>query len=220
MTDPKSFSWLKDSPQLLLAVMKFNQPSIDSIHIERQPAWLQRAPIASLEQTRRGRRRLVGCLANWAGFQTTGFYDFQPWYRRVTLLPICELEQLALYLGTELISTRIAKLIRRVDIEEAKRQLGERLYHFALERSAWPNLSQDETTPNSEIRKDDLSLLGWQTLASSFSAEPYALRERFGLKLPSSVSVEPGVHQSKGLDKTVRRIIITELQTEMAPCFT
>ena len=214
--------WLRDRPQLLAMIVRFHLVSPDFVHPGRAPDWLMAEVVREAAGTRRGWRRLCKELCQWANLAGDGFVDFRPVYRRFALLDFASLDRLVSLAGAVRLGRRLAKIVRRDELREIKNAIGHEAFEFARQRAGFV---ADELAIDSlpaEVNPEVVKQLGWEQVAGCFSGDDARLTDRLLLKLPPDwtlpSSPAPPAIQRKAT-ALFRRLLVTEVQPELAPCF-
>lgn len=222
MRSSPAHHWLYDHPPLLALVVQFNRLDPQAIHPTRGPSWFHLKPIRQLAQSSRGTRRLAEALQQSTGLDSTGFVEFQPIYRRFALLPFATLQQLMTLAGATFLGPLLAKIIRRDELQRTKRSLGDELFEFAVQRSRLAASSISIETPPQQFTPESLQEFGWQQFSHCLVNEPIEFTQRLLLKLPSHWRLSERTTPYDQRDQVVsalRRLLVTDIQPEMEPCF-
>ena len=214
--------WLRNRPRLMAMVVRFHLVSPDSVHPDRAPEWLQTQVVREAAATRRGWRHLCRELRQWANLNGEGVVDFRPIYRRFALLDFARLDRLVTLAGAVRIGRHLAKIVRSDELRRVKNAISGDLFDFARQRAG---LVADELATDSlpaEMNSDAVRQLGWEQLAGCFSAADADLTDRLMLKLPSAwklpTSPAPPATRRRA-EALLRRLLVTDVQPELAQCF-
>ncbi|MCG8650827.1 MAG: Yop proteins translocation protein K [Pirellulales bacterium] len=216
---------LTQNKRLFTLIYRFNcQPAID-IHPDHLPAtitskWLQR-----LRDSRRGERKLSQWIAEKWNLDEQGVWDFSDIRRRLALLDYATLSRLIQFLGAAVCRRQIASVLDRNEQRELKTSIDEDTYLFALKRASF--LVKDLPDPVPAESFGDLpsrvAAAGRKCLAVCLSDLPGALLDRLRLKFPKNLDLQPSttesVEQRVVVWKNARRVLISEIDSSLAPCF-
>ena len=127
---------LKEKPDLLAAVARFNAPGIDDFDPEALPALpaslLRDGTLAKLGGSRMGKAMVRAWILRQLDAQEV-FTDFSEERRRLALLEKETLASLALIYGACIYAQEAARLIKREDVAELRALLGAQ-YEYVLSR--------------------------------------------------------------------------------------
>jgi hypothetical protein len=214
--------WLRNQPRLLALIVRFNTLDPLSIHPGRAPAWMQEAAMREISATPRGQRRISEALRRWVKLNADGYYDFQPLHRRFALLELPTLERLLSLTGAALLGRRVARIVRRDELREVKQAFGDELFEFALKRGRFLAAGDMDFAPP-QMTSDAIKRFGWRQLEACLSGESDELTGRLQLKLPPERSLEcsstDNVPYKAKVAALMRKVLLTEVQPELAPCF-
>lgn len=214
--------WLRNRPQLLAMVVRFNTLGPSSLHPDHAPAWLQREDVQHIAATARGRRRISNYLNDCLELDAPEFYDFQPWHRRFALLEFPILDRLSLFTASTLLSPFVSRMVGQEEVRQAKQALGEELFGFAVKRARFIATDRSGVPVPTDISTAAIRQLGWRQIECCLAGESPQLIERLNWKLPLELRLTHEHKAGSGKERIaelMRKLLITEVQPELASCF-
>lgn len=224
MNGTMTHAWLSDCPMLTALIVRFNTQlasSVDPSHIVDR---VDEQLLHRLVQSPRAVRRLSKSVCRWKRLDPQGYYDFQPLWRRFALLDFAILSRLMLFVGAALSRRSLSQIIARRELQTVKASLGEDVFDFAIRRSRSISIGEAEDDGADVPTAEAVSRMGWAQLERCLAGESSGLTCRLQLKLPPEMSLdftgdEPVASKTK-LARRMAKILIREVQPELAPCFT
>jgi hypothetical protein len=215
----------KSCPQLIQKVVRFNLHPASTLHRDHIPSGLSSEVFNRLAQSPRGERHLSGWIAREYGLSPDGFWRFEYPPQRLALLDPPVLLDLVRYSAAALCHRSMTALIGGSTLRDVKQFLGEQAYHFALKRAALVvgPASAEQSPLRGSLSALALAASGVSCLRTCLGGDAPELLRRTSLKLPAAmaISVETPV---AAMDRDrcwriIRRILLTEIAPEVAPCF-
>ncbi|MBI1247957.1 hypothetical protein GC197_08975 [bacterium] len=215
---------LRNHPSLLTKVHDFNCHVARHIHSQRFTQFLPLAILSALCDSRRGERKLSRWAVEQWQLSPEGIWDFQEPYRRVALLLPTQMDRLIRYLSATVHTAQISRAIDRRTLTQFKEVLGEEAYTFAIKRA--PLLSRlvpESLQSSTGIEPERMLDSGLACLGMLLADCPAELIRRTTLKLEENQSIEPirdaDSDTRQRLWSLVKRLTLTEISPEFAPCF-
>lgn len=154
------------------------------------PAWLAQAQVAPeaialLEQSHGGRRQLSRHFRSFFALNEL-FWEFQEPRRRLVLLSVQSLENLARFAGASLLAARLARVVTKEDRRLVTERVSARAYDFAMRhgRLRAGTTGLESLASGEASLGDAVEQTGWSVLAACFREEAPAFWQRFRLKTP------------------------------------
>lgn len=215
---------IRSTPDLFLRVVRFNQHPAATIHRDHIPAGIDPALFERLIQSPRGEHKLSGWITKQHSLSPAGFWRFEYPPQRLALLEPAHLHSLARFAAATAEHGRIISLIGGPTLRDAKQILGDAAHSFALKRAALTiGLKPLETDSSTPLSAETIARAGASWLRTCLGADSPELLKRTSLKLPAAFAVSPETPPAS-IDrdrcwKILKRILLTEIAPELAPCF-
>ena len=209
---------------LFSLICRFNCQPARYIHRDRLVDAIDPELLAALVHSRRGERWLSTWIADRFELESAGLWDFDDDRRRLALLDFETLTHLAAKVGTVMCQQQIACVVDRDGQRQLRESLGEDLYLFAIKRASFlvKNVPPYFARPLGTDPVSQLAGSGRLCMAACLAGEPVELWKRFSLKFPEELpSFDESMSDSGRLElwKTLRRILLSEVNPNLAPCF-
>ncbi len=219
-------SVLRSCPELFTRVVRFNQHPAATLHADYIPAGVDPRLFGRLVQSPGAERALSRWVTRQHGLSPAGFWRFEYPPQRLALLDPPQLQSLLQFAAAAALHVRITGLIGGTQIREAKQALGEAAYSFALRRASLavgPKPVEPEWAAGAPLSADRLHATGVSWLRSCLGNDSPELLKRTSLKLPSGWAITPDT-PAAAVDRDrcwriLKRILLTEIAPELAPCF-
>lgn len=227
MVDAGVPQMLRNHPPLLARVHDFNCHIARHIEPQRLTEFVPEAACVALLDSRRGEQKLSRWAIEHWKLSREGLWDFQEPRRRIALLTPKPFQQLVSYLAATIFTTQISRAIDRRTQALFKETLGDQAYTFAIKRAPLLNrfvpdvINQQvgEGQPSSE----QLVHSGLLCIGALLADCPAELLRRTTLKVKTGLSIEPSravdADSQERLWTLVKRLTLTEISPEFAPCF-
>ncbi|HVJ69771.1 MAG TPA: SctK family type III secretion system sorting platform protein [Caulifigura sp.] len=215
---------LRSSPDLFTRVVRFNQHPAATLHRDHIPSGIEAALFDRLIQSPRGEHKLSGWIARQAGLSPDGFWRFEYPPQRIAVLEPGQLLALARFAAATAEHGRIVSLIGGGMLRDVKQVLGDAAYNFALKRAALTIGPKPlETDTSAPLSGESLARSGASWLRTCLGADSPELLKRTSIKLPAAFAILPETAPAS-IDrdrcwKILKRILLTEIAPELAPCF-
>jgi hypothetical protein len=193
---------LAADPALFRTALTFNRRPVAYIAPERLAADEPMLPAEAwrrLLATPRLSARLSARILGRYGLAGRELWDFEPRRRRLALLDVGMLRQIAVRAGALLHSAAIRRVVMREGVMAVRGLLGEEGHAFALKRAPFlplPVRLPEPADPASVLERDGLSCL-----AAWLEREPEPLARRVRLRFPPGTAIDaptPGLEGEAG----------------------
>lgn len=225
MSDSFISQTFAQNKRLFALVYRFNcQPALD-IHSDHLPAAINSTLLQQLRSSRRGERKLSRWIAEKWNLGDHGAWDFSNIRWRLVLLDYSTLFRLMQFLGAAACRQQIANILDHDQQKKLKADIGDDVYLFALKRATFltKNLLDPLKSEPDISLPSKLMASGRECLASCLNDLPRELLDRLRLKFPNSLDLEStanmAMEQRITIWKNVKRILISEVDPPLAPCF-
>ncbi|HVJ87854.1 MAG TPA: SctK family type III secretion system sorting platform protein [Caulifigura sp.] len=230
---------LRDCPDLFTRVVRFNQHPATTLHTDhllplppgeragvRGVSQINPHLFNRLLQSPRAERQLSAWVIKHHGLSPTGFWRFEYPPQRLAILDPPHLESLIRFTAATAITPRIIALIGGAQLREAKQSLGDDAYQFALKRAslvAGPKPIETDLPPDAPLTAANITATGLAWLRTCLGNDSPELLKRTSLKLPAAWAITPETRPAS-IDrdrcwKILKRILLTEIAPDLAPCF-
>lgn len=172
-------------------VIEFNLLPSRYLHVSQQHVYLPETLIVELFTSKQVENHLSRHILKTQHLENTGYFD-EAWpYWPLTLASINTLENYAKVCGGLLLRHSLQHSIQREIVNHYRQQLGY-LYHFILEKGPllYPH-PLDKTIAADSFLKE-IEQLGWHIMLQASTLFPQAVKQRFMLKLPYSITTLEG----------------------------
>jgi hypothetical protein len=214
---------VRSNPPLFKLLVRFNQQPATTLHDDHLPTGVSPQVFHRLLTSPRGERRLSAWVSSRYDLATEGFWRFEYPPQRLALLDSETLQKLVVTAGAAIHHQQVTGLIGGTQIRDVKQGLGEQIYQFAIKRASLlvgPSNSPAATSGNLVAA---IGRTGLSCLRTCLGADSPELLRRVSLKLPKQSAVTPQSPDSS-MDgercwKLMKRVLLTEISPDLAPCF-
>ena len=218
---------LKEKPELLAAVIRFNAPGIDDFDPEAWPAptavLLRNGTLRNLSGSRAGQAMIRAWLFRQLGMDGA-FTDFSEERRRLALLEKETLSSLALAYGACIYAQEAARLIRREEVAALRSLLGAH-YEYALSRGRFQMRQAGGFFASFMSRAplpERMAEAGFTALRLCLADWPDELFRRAAPRLPEALRLPADTEAASMLHvfwADVKKLLITQVAPRWQPCF-
>ena len=218
---------LKDRPELLAAVARFNAPEIGDFDPEALPALpaaLQRdGTLGRLSGSRAGKAMVRAWIFRQLGANGP-FTDFSEGRRRLALLEKETLSSLALVYGACIYAEKAARLIKREEVTVLRSLLGAH-YEYALSRGRFQMRQAGEFfaafMPDAPL-PERMAEAGFTALRLCLADWPEKLFRMAAPRLPAALRLPADEAPASMLPvfwADIKTLLITQVAPRWQPCF-
>ena len=211
---------------LLPLIYTFNICPAKYIHVSWIDHIIKGVFFERLRKNKRAEKRISSLILERFELEGKYFFDFEEQCRRLALIDLESLSNLVFFAGTALNAKRLSGIIERETLLSLKKDIGEKVYQFALKRA--PILIGRVEAPfvmeqQSSGYRQHIMQCGMKCLKACFDGEPAALTKRLLFKLHSRFS-QDFEEQVQDIEKDrawniMRKILLMEVNPGWAPYF-
>lgn len=215
-----------ENPQLLQMIAQFHWQPAKLIHNDRWPTSVPESVRRALHSNNRCEQRLSKFAAEHWGIDLKFRHTFESSAHRIALLLPEQLGTLALLCAATAHAESIVHSIDNASQTAYRQTLGPIGFHFVLKRAsfvgrslppAWRAKPSSPSAIETSIRES-----GRKMIAACLDDAPEELQRRCSLAFPQSAtsnSDQPDPRDPEGVWPLVKRLLLTEIDPKLKPCF-